>query len=320
MREKGWGSLPEASKKRVLVLGKSGQLAIALSRLNHPGATIICSGRPDLDLENEISIRAAIARHAPEIVINAGAFTAVDRAESEADAAMAINAKGAGNAAAACEKAGIPIVHISTDYVYPGSKTTPYVESDPTGPINAYGRSKLAGETAVASRNPAHVILRTGWLYAPWGTNFARTMMRLAQERDVVRVVGDQFGTPTYVPHLAETVVKVALASCTHLDLAQRGVFHIASSGEASWADFAERLFAVSKKLGGPNARVERIGSADYPTAAARPAYSVLSTAKLRAAFALELPGWEAGSDAFISDYLRDASAPIASSFPHALA
>lgn len=300
MREKGWGSLPEAAKKRVLVLGKSGQLAVALSRLAHPDATIICAGRPELDLENEASIRAAIARHTPEIVINAGAFTAVDRAESEPDAAMAINAQGAGNAAAACAEAGIPIVHISTDYVYSGSKTAPYVESDPTGPINAYGRSKLAGEIAVATHNPAHVILRTGWLYAPWGTNFARTMMRLGQERDVVNVVADQFGTPTYVPHLAETVMKVALANCKVTDNTKQGVFHVASSGEASWADFAERLFAVSKRHGGPYARVERIGSSDYPTAAARPGYSVLSTVKLRDVFGLEMPAWQIGADIFV--------------------
>ncbi|MET0169195.1 MAG: dTDP-4-dehydrorhamnose reductase [Aliihoeflea sp.] len=295
--------MPEASDTRVLVLGKSGQLANALSRLDQPGATIICIGRPDLDLENEASIRGAIARHTPDVVINAGAFTAVDRAESETDAAMAINAEGAGNAAAACAEAGIPIVHISTDYVYSGSKTAPYVENDATGPINAYGRSKLAGEVAVATHNPAHVILRTGWLYAPWGTNFARTMMRLSQERDVVRVVGDQFGTPTYVPHLAETVMKVALASSTVSDIAKRGIFHIASTGEASWADFAEYLFAVSKRHGGAYSRVERIGTAQYPTPAARPGYSVLSTAKLREVFGLEMPAWQTGADAFVEAY-----------------
>ncbi|MCO6392324.1 dTDP-4-dehydrorhamnose reductase [Aliihoeflea aestuarii] len=310
MREKGWANLPETSKTRVLVLGKSGQLAQALSRARHPDASVICAGRPELDLENPASIRSTIARHAPDVVINAGAFTAVDRAESEPESAMAINAKGAGNAATACKEAGLPIIHISTDYVFSGNKAAPYVESDPTGPINAYGRSKLAGEAEVAACNPAHVILRTGWLYAPWGTNFARTMMRLAQEREIVRVVSDQFGTPTYVPHLAETILRVALTGAKTPD--RRGVFHAASSGEGNWADFAERLFAASKRLGGPYARVDRIGSADYPTPAARPAYSVLSTTKLHAAFGLELPAWQASADAFVEIYLRDAStAPV---------
>ena len=158
----------------------------------------------------------------------------------------------------------------------------------------------------MATRNPAHVILRTGWLYAPWGTNFARTMMRIAQERDVVRVVADQLGTPTYVPHLAETIMKVALTSCTAPDISQRGIFHIASSGEASWADFAEQLFAVSKRIGGPHARVERIGSYDYPAAAARPNYSVLSTAKLGEIFGLKMPDWQTGAYEFAEAYQRD--------------
>lgn len=303
MREKGSAFLREDAPMRLLVLGQAGQVAVALSRLRHSDVLVTCAGRPDLDLEAEASVARAIARHAPHVVVNAGAFTAVDRAESEPDKAFAINAKGAGNAAAACAEAGIPIIHISTDYVYSGRKTTPYMESDPTGPVNVYGRSKLAGEAAVAANNPDCLILRTAWIYAPWGANFARTMLRLAQERDVVRVVADQFGAPTYAPHLAEAILHVARKIRPGFNTGWRGVYHMTSGGAASWADFAEHLFSASSRRNGPYARVERITTAEYPTPAARPALSVLSNAKLRDTFGVELPNWQAGADAFVEAY-----------------
>lgn len=298
--------MPEDTTIRLLVLGQSGQVAGALSRVQRPNAIITCVGRPDLDLEVKKSIANALARHAPHIVINTGAFTAVDRAEAETDKAFTINAIGAGNAAAACAEAGIPIIHISSDYVYSGLKTTPYVESDPTAPLNVYGRSKLAGDEAVAANNPNHLILRTAWVYAPWGANFARTMLHLAQDREEVSVVADQIGTPTYAPHLAEAIVDVALASHAALDPTMWGTYHMTSGGHASWADFAERLFSNSSCRNGPYAKVKRITSAEYPTPAVRPAVSVLSNAKLRDAFGVELPNWHAGTDAFIEAYLKN--------------
>jgi dTDP-4-dehydrorhamnose reductase len=306
--------LPEARKTRVLVLGERGQLATALTRIERADVLVTAIGRPGLDLEDAASIRSAIALHMPDVVVNAAAFTAVDRAESEPQAAFSVNATGAGYAATAVREAGAPIIHISTDYVFPGSKRSPYEERDETGPLNVYGRSKREGEGAVAAGNPAHVILRTGWLYAPWGANFARTMMRLAMERDVVRVVDDQFGTPTYVPHLAEIILQIAVASSK--GSGPQGLFHIAAPGETTWAGFAERLFEASARQGGPTARVERITTAGYPTPAPRPAYSVLSAAKLRDMFGLCLPHWQTGVDDFVKAILPGSpevgSAPLA--------
>lgn len=299
MREKDWANLPERRGPRLLVLGRSGQLGTALARCATRDARIVCVGRPELDIADRSSIDRAIARHDPDVIVNAAAYTAVDRAEGDPEGAMAVNALGAGNAAAAAHTAGLPIVHISTDYVFSGRKRTPYVETDATDPINVYGRSKLAGERAVAAANPAHAILRTGWLYAPWGTNFARTMLRLARERGEVRVVADQFGTPTFVPHLADVVIAVAAALRAGRDDGNYGVFHVTAPGRASWADFAERIFAVCGPMGLGAAVVKRIATEEYPTPAARPAYSVLSSQKIGTVFGVALPDWKVGVAAF---------------------
>lgn len=304
MQAKGWDRLPDRAAPRFLVLGRSGQLAEALAQTARPGIEIVCLGRPELDITDEESIVAAIDRHAPDAVINAAAFTAVDRAETCLEEAMATNCIGAGNAASAAHGAGLPIIHVSTDYVYDGRKTTPYLETHVCRPLNVYGRTKLAGEIEVAARNPAHTIVRTGWLYAPWGSNFARTMLRLAGERESVRVVDDQFGTPTYVPHLADAILDIALAGLAAEAAPRPRIVHVAAAGRASWADFAERIFRVSGSLGGPTAEVERIETAAYPTAARRPANSVLSTDRLATAYGITLPHWHTGVDEFVNQTL----------------
>jgi len=281
---------------RLLVTGRDGQVARALVGLAAPDLEVEALGRPELDITDRSSIDRAIARFGPDLLVNAAAYTAVDKAESEADAAFAVNRDGAGNAAAAAAAAGIPVIHLSTDYVFAGDGTAPYRETDPTGPAGVYGRSKLDGEGAVGAANPAHVILRTSWVYAPWGNNFAKTMLRLASDRDAVRVVADQHGAPTYAPDIAEGIVAVARTALTGSRSGDwRGVFHMTGGGETTWAGFAEAVFAESASLGGPSARVEPISTADYPTPARRPANSRLDNSKFRAAFAHALPDWRDG-------------------------
>lgn len=278
---------------KLLVTGRDGQVARAIALAGSGDVVVSCVGRPELDLTDPASIRAAIARHKPDIVVNPAAYTAVDKAESEAELAFAINRDGAGSVAAAAAEAGLPIVHISTDYVFRGDKTEPYVEGDETGPTGVYGASKLAGEQAVAAANPAHVVLRTSWVYAPWGNNFARTMLRLAAGRDVVRVVADQYGTPTYAPDIAEAVLAVCRTIATNPDSADwRGVFHLTNGGATTWAGFAAEVFAQSAARGGPSARVEPITTADYPTPARRPANSRLNTDRFTRTFGHRLTDW----------------------------
>jgi len=278
---------------RLLVTGSHGQVAQALRALGQPGLDVIALGRPELDITDAESVARAIRRHQPDVVVNAAAYTAVDKAEREVDAAFAVNATGAGHVAAAAAAQDLPVIHLSTDYVLPGDKPTPYVESDPTGPQSAYGRSKLAGEIAVAAANPRHAILRTAWVYAPYGANFLRTMLARAADQGALHVVGDQFGTPTYAPDIADGILVVARR--LRADAAPTGVFHMVAAGETTWAGFAAEIFRQSAALGGPSARVLPIASADYPRPAQRPANSRLDTTRFRATFEHALPGWPDG-------------------------
>lgn len=278
---------------RLLVTGSNGQVARALSALGQPGLDVVALGRPELDITDLASVAAALLLHQPDVVVNAAATTAVDKAESEEDAAFAVNASGAGHVAAAAAAQDRPVIHISTDYVFPGDKPTPYLETDPTGPQSAYGRSKLAGEIAVAAANPRHVILRTAWVYAPYGANFLRTMLRLAGSQPALRVVADQLGTPTYALDIADGILVVARRLCE--DAAPSGVFHMVAAGETTWAGFAEEIFRQSAALGGPSARVLPIATIDYPRPARRPANSRLDTTRFRATFEHALPPWQDG-------------------------
>jgi dTDP-4-dehydrorhamnose reductase len=233
--------------------------------------------------------------------VNAAAYTAVDEAESDPELAQAINGRGAGIVAAAAAAAGVPVVHVSTDYVFDGTAARPYREDDPVAPLGVYGASKLAGERTVAAATPDYAILRTAWVYSPFGKNFVRTMLRLAETRDEVAVVADQRGCPNCAFDLADGVIAVArnLAGRPG-DASLRGVFHLSAEGEASWADFATNVFAISARLGGPSARVREIVTSDYPTPARRPAYSCLDGRKLSARHGVRLPDWRASLETTI--------------------
>ncbi|MEJ0059347.1 MAG: dTDP-4-dehydrorhamnose reductase [Terricaulis sp.] len=267
---------------RVLVIGKTGQLAreLALRAPNDLAVTAI--GRPELDLANPTNAAAFVRDFPCDAVINASAYTAVDKAESELDAAMLLNAEAPGAIAAACAARDIPFVHVSTDYVFDGEKSAPYVETDATEPQGAYGRSKLTGETFVLTAGERAAIIRTSWVYASHGANFLRTMLRLAETRDELGVVADQFGRPTWAADLADVCLAVTRELAARNANAQ-GVFHYAGAGDATWADFAEAIFAASAQRGGPSARVRRITTAEYPTPAKRPANSRLDTTKIEA-------------------------------------
>lgn len=279
---------------RIVVTGREGQVVRSLvERGAAAGHDIVALGRPQLDLAADAeTIIAAIVAAQPEVVVSAAAYTAVDKAEAEPDLAFAINAAGAGAVAAAAARLGVPLIHLSTDYVFDGTKPTAYVEGDATGPTSVYGASKLAGEQAVLAAHDNVAILRTAWVYSPFGANFVRTMLRLAGERDELRVVGDQRGNPTSALAIADAVTASADKLCSNSDQALRGIFHMSGGGEATWAEFAEAIFAASAAAGGPVARVLPITTADYPTPARRPANSRLSGDKLAAAHGLRLPDW----------------------------
>ncbi|MDP3319328.1 MAG: dTDP-4-dehydrorhamnose reductase [Bosea sp. (in: a-proteobacteria)] len=280
---------------RVVVTGREGQVARALAeRAAAAGATVIAVGRPELDLERPQTIAPALAVARPDIVINAAAHTAVDLAESEEARAFAINAIGAGAVATAAAALGVPVIQISTDYVFEGAAPRPYGEADATGPVSAYGRSKLAGEQAVAAATPDHVILRTAWVYAPFGRNFVRTMLRLGEEREEVSVVSDQIGCPTSALDIADGALAVArnlLQAPTQPAL--RGLFHMAARGETDWAGFAQAIFAEAEAFGRRPVTVRRIATRDYPTPARRPANSRLDGTKLETEHGVRLPPWQ---------------------------
>lgn len=256
--------------------------------------TVIPVGRPQFDLAQLESVRPALAAANPDCIVNAAAYTAVDKAETEPDLATCINGEGAGAVAAAAASLGVPLIHLSTDYVFDGMAPRPWLENDPVRPLSAYGRSKLAGEKAIAASGADWTILRTAWVYSPYGGNFVKTMLRLAETRDEVGVVADQLGSPTSAPDLAEVIIAVAKALVARLDDASlRGIFHAAGAGEASWADLAETAFAASAALGGPSAAVRRIATSDYPTPARRPSNSRLDCSLLAERHGLRLPPWQ---------------------------
>ena len=279
---------------RVVVTGREGQVVRSLlERGPLAGHEIIALGRPELDLAGDAAdIVAAFEAARPDVIVSAAAYTAVDKAESESDEAFAVNADGPGAVAKAARKLGVPLIHLSTDYVFDGSKDAPYVEDDLPAPTGVYGASKLAGEEVVLATHANVAILRTAWVYSPFGGNFVKTMLRLAGDRDEIGVVADQRGNPTSALDIADGVLAVAANLRANDDPGLRGIFHMTSSGEASWADFAQEIFAASEAQGGPTARVRHIGTADYPTPAKRPGNSRLDSAKLADAHGVRLPDW----------------------------
>jgi dTDP-4-dehydrorhamnose reductase len=278
----------------ILVIGHSGQVATALREAaRRRGIALVAAGRPETDLTDPDSIDALFKRVKADLAINAAAYTAVDKAEQEPDLAQAINADGPRFLAERAARAGIPLLHLSTDYVYDGRKTTPYAEDDPTNPLSAYGRSKLEGEREIlAVQGIRAVIFRTAWVYSPYRSNFVQTMLRLGRERGHVRVVADQLGNPTAAVDIAEALLDIA-GDIRGRGLAGRtGVYHLAGTGETSWADFAEAIFAEGQRLGFTGATVDRIKTEEYPTAAPRPQNSRLSTEKLSGDWGVRLPEW----------------------------
>jgi dTDP-4-dehydrorhamnose reductase len=286
-----------SASPRLLVTGKLGQVALSLAnRVKIAGFDAQFIGRPEMDMASPdtvfAAVVAAIDAYQPTAIVNAAAYTAVDQAEDEPNIAHAVNALSAGEVARAAASAGLPIIHISTDYVFDGTKQAPYTEDDKPNPKTAYGRSKLAGEHAVAHANPNHIILRTAWVYSPFGKNFVKTMLKLAETRREVRVVADQFGNPTSAFDIADGIIA-AVKSLDHKpDHHASGVYHLAGPAEMSWAEFAERIFAESAKCGGPAAQVAHITTADYPTRAMRPGNSRLDSTLFQRAF-----NWHASPD-----------------------
>jgi dTDP-4-dehydrorhamnose reductase len=280
---------------RVVVTGgQDGQVARSLvERGLAAGYEIAPVGRPLLDLAGEEStIMAAIEAARPDAIVSAAAYTAVDKAERDRDLAFRVNAHGAGAIAKSARRLGVPLVHLSTDYVFDGTKLDPYVENDPTGPASVYGASKLAGEEAVLESGADAVILRTAWVYSPFGSNFVKTMLRLADEREVISVVADQRGNPTSALDIADGVLAVIANLAAAADAQMRGTFHMTAAGEASWAEFAEAVFSASAAAGGPVAEVRPIKTVEYPTPAKRPSNSRLDSSRLEIAHGVRLAEW----------------------------
>jgi len=284
---------------KLLLVGANGQVGHALRRSLAPLGEVVAttrSGRLDdgiacetLNLTDLDSIAPLVARVRPDVVVNAAAYTAVDRAEDEAQLAFRINAQAAGRLGAVCADGAIDLVHYSTDYVFDGRGARPYREDDPVAPLGVYGHSKRDGEVAIARSGARHLILRTAWVYGLYGHNFLRTMLRLGAGRDALRVVADQHGCPTPAWLIAD-----ATAAILRQGIAGSGIRHLVASGQTTWHGFAEAIFdeAGGRGLIARRPDVAPIATADYPTRAARPAYSVLDTARLRKEYVLSLPDW----------------------------
>ena len=276
----------------VLVFGKSGQVATELALL----PDVLCLGRDEADLSKPDTCTAAIIARRPVAVINAAAYTAVDKAESEEDLATIVNGDAPGAMAKTCADLGIPLVHISTDYVFEGGGTTPWKPEDKTGPLGAYGRSKLKGEEAIRAVGGAHAILRTSWVVSAHGNNFVKTMLRLGTERDRLTIVADQIGGPTPARDIAKACHEMAAA--LRADATKSGTYHLSGAPDVSWADFAREIFAQA----GIDCDVADIPTSDYPTPAVRPLNSRMDCASLRSMFGISRPDWQAG----LTEILRD--------------
>jgi dTDP-4-dehydrorhamnose reductase len=258
-------------------------------------------GRPGLDLMQPESLERTLGELKPDLVVNAAAYTAVDQAERDPATAYAINRDGAGALAALAAVHDCPIIHLSTDYVFDGSKAGAYVEEDATGPTGVYGQSKLAGEAVVAAANRRHIIVRTAWVYAAYGNNFVRTMLRLARERPELRVVVDQRGNPTYAVHLAEAILAIA-ERLGKTKASPWGIYHAAGMGDTTWHEFAQSIVKAAHPLGIAPVPVLPITTAEFPLPAKRPANSCLDCRKLQSTFAVRLPHWQEGLRACIAE------------------
>ncbi len=292
---------------RILLLGKNGQVGWELQRALVPLGDLIALDRHDGgDLSDEAGLIASLHEHKPHVIVNAAAYTAVDKAESELELASQINAKAPGLLAREAAGLNALLVHFSTDYVFDGSGSQPRDEASPTSPLSAYGATKLAGEEAIRASGCSHLILRTSWVYAARGGNFAKTMLRLASDRDQLKVINDQIGAPTGADLLADLTAHMIVATLARPELG--GIYHAAASGETSWHAYASHVIGFARARGktikvAPD-QVLPIPTSEYPTPARRPLNSRLSTAKLAQAFGLRLPDWQLGVDRMLNEIL----------------
>ncbi|MEW6479066.1 MAG: dTDP-4-dehydrorhamnose reductase [Pseudomonadota bacterium] len=285
---------------RILLTGKNGQVGFELQRALAPLGEVIAVGTADCDLSDANAIRALMQRVQPQLVVNPAAYTAVDKAESDADKARAVNAVAPGVLGEEASRLGASVIHYSTDYVYDGSKDGLYTEADPVSPQSVYGQTKLDGERALQAATPRHVILRTSWVVGAHGGNFAKTMLRLAGDRDELKVVADQFGAPTSASLIADVTAHIARQMLRDgADGFPFGVYHLAAAGETSWHAYAQYVIGeaigMGKALKATPERVLPIPASSYPTPARRPQNSRLDTHKLRQTFGLHLPHWQEG-------------------------
>lgn len=279
---------------KLLVFGREGQLALALrDQAGAAGHAVVCLGRESLSIADADAVAAAVRAETPDLVVNAAAYTAVDKAESDPEAAFAVNGAGTRNIAVAAREAGRPFIHVSTDYVFDGGGDRPWREDDPTGPLGVYGASKLAGEQAMAELGfEQSAVLRTSWVFSPYGANFVRTMLRLGADRPELRVVADQRGRPTAAHDIADAILLMAPFVA---DGTASGLYHFGGAEPTSWHGFAQAIFAEAARHGRPVPVVHPIATADYPTPAKRPANSVLACDRYLALPGAVLPDWRIG-------------------------
>ena len=284
---------------RMAVTGRTGQVVLSLAEgAEAAGFSLVTLARPEVDLAEPASVEAALLALAPDIVVSAAAYTAVDKAESEPELAMRVNRDGPAMLARAAARLGVPVVHLSTDYVFDGTKGAPYLETDAVSPLGVYGATKLAGEQALAEASDDFAILRTSWVYSPFGANFVKTMLRLAASRDRLTVVADQRGRPSYAPDIAVGIFAVARHLLETSAPEGRGVFHLAGGGDTTWHAFAAAIVAAAAERGGRVVPVDPITTADYPTLARRPADSRLDCGKIERMHGVALPDWRVSLDA----------------------
>lgn len=288
----------------ILVFGGNGQLGQELARkaVEH-GAALVALPRSEADITSTDQVDAAIHRYKPNVIVNAAAYTAVDQAEDEYDIALRANAHGPAVLAAACQSADIPLIHISTDYVFDGKKAGAYLETDAIAPIGVYGRTKAAGETAVRDCMPKHLIIRTSWVYSEFGKNFLKTILRLARERDELRIVADQHGSPTSTAALASAILSIAPQ--LRNENTRWGTYHLSGTGVTSWHGFAEWIVAVQARHTKRKPMVLPITTQDYPTKAARPANSALDCTLIKNVFGIAPEGWTKDSERVTDALMR---------------
>ncbi len=280
---------------RIFVAGSDGQLALSLiEAVTGSDIELITAGPPEFDLCQPSTMAASIKDFGPTAIVNAAAYTAVDAAEDNEATATAVNSTGAAALAAIAAELDVPFIHVSTDYVFSGNKNGSYTENDSVAPTGAYGRSKLAGELNVMLKNPNSIILRTAWVYSPYGKNFLKTMLTLAETRDELGVVSDQTGNPTYAPDIADAIMHI-LEGIEEEGWQDEyaGVYHLVGTGDASWYDFASEIFKLGGEHGHPVPKLNAITTAEFPTPAKRPANSCLDCKKIQETFSIKMPAWQ---------------------------